>query len=376
MWIASGSSFELIQFIQILSWIILPALLLTVGITLFLHYRKKGKGNAVIDPDDAENNFILASPERFNHSIKDGEYVYFDHSGLIREYKKRMFYNHARYTALRKDYTKLETKFLSLSNVDAKSLKKHKRKYMKNHNEQLSPVDQQTPAGDFAIERKELSDKLEQSGRSCQRLEEENRFLQEQISLQTATDDEKDKILYRWKEEYGTMKDKVAERSYLEELMEEKKAQILFLQNQLEQRIKNQNLAEQQREQAISEMQQQKEMYQGFNQQTEALKNQVTYLENVLRETKEQNELLNAEVADKKDLLVTLQQQLTDEQSKLQFVEQRLAANKQLLRRLHKEFTSCIEEESEKLLVVGFRHNNKIEATAGNDWEKSAIYPV
>ena len=112
MWIASGSSVELIKFIQILGWIILPVLILAIGITLFLHYRKRRKAHAQIDPDDAENNFILASPERFNHSVKDGEYVYFDHSALIREYKMRMFYNHARYTALRKDYAKLEDKYL------------------------------------------------------------------------------------------------------------------------------------------------------------------------------------------------------------------------------------------------------------------------
>src|SRR5688572_15719174 len=97
MWLAAGSSFELIKFIQILSWIIMPVLLLCVAVTVFLHYRRKKQNEAGINPDDNENSFILASPERFNHSIQDGEYVYFDHSALIREYKNRMFYNHARY---------------------------------------------------------------------------------------------------------------------------------------------------------------------------------------------------------------------------------------------------------------------------------------
>jgi chromosome segregation ATPase len=373
MWIASGSSFELIKFIQILGWIILPVLFLAIGITLFLHYRKKRKISAIIDPDDAENNFILASPERFNHSIQDGEYVYFDHTALIHEYKKRMFYNHARYTALRKDYVKLEEKYLSLSNGDSKSFKKHKRKYMKNHSELASPVAPEIPTGVYPIEQKELAAKLEQMNRTCQRLEEENRFLQEQIGLQTASDDEKDKIVHRWKEDYSAMRTKIAEKGYLEELLEEKKAQILFLQNQLELRIRNQSQAEHHRQQIIDEMQQQKDLFNDFSQQKEDMKNQVALLENVLRETRQQNELLNAEVADKRDLLTAIHQQLADEQSRLQFVEQRLTTNKQVLRRLYKEFSACLEEETEKTLVVEFRQNNRIEA-AGN--EISAVYPL
>lgn len=365
MWLAAGPSFELIRFVQILAWIILPVLILVVSVTLFLHYRKKKNAEAITDPEDIENNFILASPERFNHSVKDGEYVYFDHSGLIREYKNRMFYNHARYAALRKDYAMLEAKYSSLSDgallpkVRDKLLKKHKRKHMKNHNEQVSPVVTDMPAGDFANDPKELSDKLQQLNRAYSRLEEENRFLQEQVSLHTATEDEKNVVVNRWKEECASMKNKVAERNYLEELLEEKKAQIGFLQNQLEQRIRNQHQAEQQRQQTIEEMEQQKQLQQNFMRETDELKiqlssriDQITYMENVFRETKEQNELLNAEMADKRDQIEILQQQVLDERSKFQFVEQRLEANKQLLRRLYKEFSSCMDEES---VVVEFR---------------------
>lgn len=365
MWLAAGSSFELIKFIQILTWIIAPVLLLAIAITVFLHYRKKKKDDAGINPEDTENSFILASPERFNHSIKDGEYVYFDHSGLIREYKNRMFYNHARYAALSKDYAALEEKYSSLSNgvlasrnvIGSKLIKKLKRKHMKNHNEQLSPVAGDIPTGDYASERKELADKLEQLSRAYHRLEEENKFLQEQVSLQTAGDDEKDKVINRWKEEYASMKNKVSERDYLEDMVEEKKAQISFLQAQLEQRLKNQHQAEQQRQQTLAEIEEIRQELQ----QSEDVKNQAVYLENVLRETKEQNEMLNAEVADRKDEIAALQQAVLDEKSRFQFVEQRLTANKQLIRRLYKEFASCMEEENDKSLVIEFRPNNKIE---------------
>jgi chromosome segregation ATPase len=378
MLLAANPSFEFIRFMQILVWIILPVLLSAIAFTVFFHYRKKKKVNPM--SEDAENRFVLASPEQFRHKKSDGDYVFFDHSGLIHEYKKRMFYNHARYTALRNDYARLEAKYSSLLTTDKKDQKKRKKIYMKNHNDQTPLVDANLMTEDLAKEKNELTDNLVQLSRSYQRLEEENRFLQEQISLQTAGDDEKDKIMNRWKEENKALREKTAEQDYLEELLNEKKAQIVFLQNQLEERIRNQHHADQQRQQATSGMN-------DLLQQVEALKNElllkqetadklqmslcekeeqltekqqvlgskldhITYLENVLHETKEQNELLNAELADRKDEVQHLQQLLADERSGLQFMEEKLQANKQLLQRVFKEIASCVHEEQESPIVT------------------------
>ncbi|MEO5562507.1 MAG: hypothetical protein ABIR18_03710 [Chitinophagaceae bacterium] len=379
-------SFEFMRFIQILVWIILPVFLSAIMLTIFLHYKKKKKGDHT-SAEDAENNFILATPEQFNHKKNDegdGEYVFFDHSGLIREYKSRMFYNHARYTALRNDYAKLEAKYSSLHNNKSKLLPDNKNIYMKNYNDETLHVD------DNAIEKRELSDKLEQLTRSYQRLEEENRFLQEQISLETAGDDERDKIMNRWKEENKTLREKVTEQEYLEEVLEEKKSQIVFLQNQLEQRIRNQHQADHQRQRANLEMQEAQDQHQSIIHQIDALKNEllqkqenvdklqmsncekeeqlqerqqllgskldhITYLENVLNETKEQNELVNAEAADERDQVKALKQLLSDERSRQQFLEQKLLANKQMLQRLHKEFSVCLNEDVQESPIVSLR---------------------
>lgn len=395
MFLTASPSFEFVRFMQILVWIILPVLLSAVTLTIFFHYRRKKKAN--ITADDAETDLLLASPEQFNHRISDGEYVFFDHSSLIREYKNKMFYNHARYAALRNDYAVLEAKYSSLANSDnIISLLTTKKIDMKNHDGQTAD----SFTADQATEKKELADKLEQLHRSYQRLEEENRFLQEQVSLQTADDTERDRILNRWKEEHAQLRDKVTEYDYLEELLDEKKAQISFLQVQLEQRIKSQHQADQQRQQAIAEMEEHRNTVQNFRQQVAELQNElqlkqdhteklqmsfsekedaltgqqqvllskmdrITYLENVLNETREQNELLNAELADRKDEVANLQQLLTDERSRLEFMDQKLAANKQLLRRLHKELSVCMDDNEKLPFIVISDNIRSVHASNG-----------
>jgi chromosome segregation ATPase len=381
MILAAEPSFDFLRFIQIVTWIILPVFISAVMLTLFFHYRKKKKTRTLYD--DAENEFVLATPEQFSHSKAEGEYIIFDHSGLIREYKSRMFYNHARYRALRNDYAALEARYASLSDDQPILLPNKKKIYMKNHNDEML-------ADDNAIEKKELSDKLEQITRSYQRLEEENRFLQEQISLETAGDDEKDKILTRWKEENIKLRNKVSEQDYIEEVLEEKKAQIVFLQQQLEQRIKNQHRADQQNQQAKLEMQDAQDQRQAVQAEFETMKNElqqkedkadnitsalrekeerlseiqqqlkskldhITYLENSLSELKDQNALLHAESADERDQVNALKQILEDERSQQQVTEQKLLNNRQQMQRIYKELALCLNEEQPSSPIVPLR---------------------
>ncbi|HUM65980.1 MAG TPA: hypothetical protein PLV32_09050, partial [Chitinophagaceae bacterium] len=68
-------------------------------------------------------------------------------------------------------------------------------------------------------------------------LEEENKLLQDQLAIQNASGWEKDVIVERWKEENRSLRDKVAEHQYLQDVLDEKKTQADYLQYQLEQRI-------------------------------------------------------------------------------------------------------------------------------------------
>lgn len=121
MLLATGPSVEFIKLIQILCWILLPVAAIVMLLTVFFHYRRKKRAMHRSTVSDEE--FIKASPELLGYTNGDGEYIFFDQSSVIAEYKKKLSYHHARYTALRHDYDKLETKYAALAGyVAAKSM--------------------------------------------------------------------------------------------------------------------------------------------------------------------------------------------------------------------------------------------------------------
>lgn len=399
--LATALLIEFAKFLKIISWIVLPVLLATVLITVFIHYRRRKKQKA--EDTGIDEKIFPASPEHDGNDGTAGAYVYFDHSGLIRQYKNKLSYNHAKYAALKQDFEKLELKYTAV--IDSgliQPFNNEKNTKMENTIEQL-----QTRilalTEDYNADKRELTARLEQLDRSYKSLEAENESLLEQINMQTATDDEKEIIVNRWKEENSVLRNQLGEQQYLRDLVEEKKAQIEFLQNQVEQRLKNYHLAEQQRGEIYTELE---KLRQNRAVEMEAIKSelnasqvsnnklkisveeiekqleekqqfviskldQITYLENVLQELREQNEMLNASVADNADRVAVLQQQLEDEQSRSGMLEQRLVSNRQLLHRLYKEFSTCIEEESLESPVVTLRPSY-ISKVNTADWDETA----
>lgn len=381
----------LLKFIQILCWIILPVLLSTILVTMLLHYRSKRKDAG--RNEDAEDHFLNASPEQVGYTNGDGEYVLFDHSRLIKEYKDRLSFNHARYTALQKDFAVMEAKYTALACLTQNQFSTPKSRMMETTTQQVPQhieAEINKLAQAYAAEKQELLAELQQLNRSYKSLEQENRSLQDQLSMGAATDEERNNIVKRWKEENASLRDKIAEQEYLKDILEEKKAQIVFLQEQVEQRVKNQHQADLQRQQAVSELEDIRKETHEAAKRIESLKNElllkqdiadkmqvvlcgkeeelaekqqtlnakmdhVIYLENMLNELKEQNELLNAELADKRDLVNIMGQQLQDEQSRADSIEQKFQSQKQLMRRLYKEFSACMEGDAEKSPVIALR---------------------
>jgi chromosome segregation ATPase len=365
MLLTVGPFLEFAQFLQIMSWIILPVFALAVTVTIFIHYRRKKRNNGDDQPED------IFSSMNEPAAIKRDTYMLFDHSGLIRQYRNKLSYNHARYTALKHDYEKLELKYAAINAGTGRFI--HLKK---NHMENTQGQSQQTIdkiTEDFATEKNQLINRLDQLNRSYKSLESENESLLEQINMQAATGEEKAIIVNQWKEESYQLKNQLKEQEYFKDVIVEKKAQVEFLQNQLDQRIRNYHQAEQlsnemqaeleqsrQRSEQISgelrvlknELEKKDELVAGEKLLLDSKTNQVTYLENMIKELKEQNEILNAAVADNQDKMHSLQQELEDERCKTSSMEQKLLANKQLLQRLYKEFMSCIEDENDELRVI------------------------
>lgn len=390
MLLATGPSFELVKFFQILCWIILPAALLVTGFTVFTHYRRKRNDKkATAD----ENNFINASPELLGYTNGDGEYIFFDHSSLISEYKKKLSGNHARYTALQHDYNKLKSRYSDLAAYAAAKFFNYKSTDMETTYEQMPKSlqnDIMQIAAAHRAEKEEWQKQLKQINQVNKNLENETQALRDQLNMQTAAEDEKTTILNRWKEENALLKQQVAEQQYLQDVLDDKKAELAFLQNQSEQRVKNNHLLEQQRMQAIAAMEEEKQQYAATIAEYDALKNEllrkqeetdklhtvlcgkeeqlteaqqllsskldhITWLENVLQETKQQNETVHALAADNKDLVISLQEQLSDDQAKIQHLEQRLVSCKQMLLGLSKSVSSFLGEESNQSPVIALR---------------------
>ena len=112
MLLATGPSLEFVKLIQILCWILLPLGAAAMLVTIILHYLHKRKASRLAAISEEE--FLKASPELLGYTNGDGEYIFFDQSTALAEYKRKLLYYHARYNALRHDYDKLELKYDAL----------------------------------------------------------------------------------------------------------------------------------------------------------------------------------------------------------------------------------------------------------------------
>ncbi len=236
MFLATGASFDFMQFLQIISWILIPVLFLAIALTIFFHYRRKKLDEPVIDP---LQKLMLGSPELVGYTKGDGEFVCFDHSPLISEYKSQLTLSHARFTALHHDFEKLESRYRSMAGYAVAHFKNKNERLMKSQEKlprQLQEEIDQLGA-QHKSEKEEMLAKLEQLNQAFKSLEEENKLLQDQLAIQNASGWEKDVIVERWKEENRSLRDKVAEHQYLQDVLDEKKTQADYLQYQLEQRI-------------------------------------------------------------------------------------------------------------------------------------------
>jgi chromosome segregation ATPase len=397
MLLTAGFLFEFSRYIQIISWIILPIVVIIIAITVFLHYRGKKKFKTA-GPGKTETTLILSEPGKIGN-------IYLDHSAVINEYEKELACNYARYSALKQDFASLENKYSVVFQTTPFLLHKN------NINMQYSdtpPQFLQSETEDYRSKtNSELNELLQQEelNRTKQLLEKENESLREQLRLLTATDDEKAAIINRWKNEHSALQNKMAEQEYLQKLVDEKKAYIDFLQQQLEQRIRNQHQSEQQAAETRTLFQQMKQSFEDSQTVVQSLNNEliqrqeetekyktdvfekeeqlkekkhllvskldhIIYLENVLQEIKQQNEILNAGIADEKDLTASLQEKLEDEQSKIKHLEQKLNNNKQMLKRLYKELSTMIDLETDESPVIELK---PVYAEDERQWNESLL---
>ena len=369
---------EFTKFIQISSLIALALLALLLCIAAIFHYRKKKKEHFLSDKDTVVR-LIEGTPEKLSYKEEKADYIFYDQSGLINAYKSKLIYSHARFTAMKQDYNKVNIEYDRLLQETRKPLYETKKNSMQELNGQFQYANSETLAT-WMSEKNELEEKLRQLNGSFKSLEKENALLSDQIAMLAGTDAEKTAIVNEWKKEKEQLSDKVAEQDYLKDIIVEKKNQIEFLQQQIDNRIQKFHTTELranelnlQLEQAnkalddtkstlkateknfIEQMEQAKEFKQSLAEKEEIITeklNTITWLENALKETKQQNEMLNAIAADNNEKVIALVQTVEAEQAKVAQLQQKLVANRQVLGRLQKEITSCMEVDQPASLVV------------------------
>lgn len=386
---------EFSQFLQIMLWIIVPVVSLVAGGTIIMHYRKKKKAEEFSEEEiqsEVEN-----AAESFCYKTADGTLVFLDHSRLLKELRKKLFYSNAKLTALQHDFRKLKSGLYEDG---------PEHKFITNKKNGMENLNYAADNSLNAITEKEgLADQLIELKRSYTSLEAENISLLEQIGMQATNGIGSDTIANRLKDENQILKTQLAEQEYHKDLLEEKKTQIEFLQTQIDLRVKKYHESEQERIANKTELQLLSNNLAAVLEETESLKNeikqkqddievllltisekeielnetkqslhdkqtQIVYIENVLQELRHQNEMLNAAAADSEERNKFLQEQFQTEEAKSKMLEQKLMINRKLLERLHNEFSVCLKEDNEASPVIPLRPDY---ARVNNEWEETAV---
>lgn len=241
----------------------------------------------------------------------------------------------------------------------------------------------------YKIEKERLSEQLQEAQRLLQQLQDENNRLQQLVAAgNTAAasgepgNDERVQVLQQLlaqaESERAALKEQLAAQKYLPDVLEEKSAHIDFLQHQLEQRIKNYHLLEQQAGESASQLQQLQITVNGFDQQIRQLTSElqeeqqqsaawqsaleqsrregqeqeqvivaktarIEQLEHDIQAWQEQQQILHTEIAEQQDAMRSLQEHLATEQQKAAALETKLELSSQLLVRIYTELAKSLD---------------------------------
>ena len=167
-------------FLQVLCWIILPVLLLVFLLTTLHHYaRKRKNADSALKRDDPARLALAGNSG-------DGAYLFFDHTGLIRDYKNKLSYSHARYTALQKDFEKTGKRYKQEEIVQKDRPVHPKTKRMETTHDQV-----QLTAGLVPSEELFLKDLLDEKKAEVAFLQAQ---LEQRVRKQHETEAEKEKL--------------------------------------------------------------------------------------------------------------------------------------------------------------------------------------
>ena len=368
-----ASLFVFFNFLQVFLWISIPALLIGMLLTTVMHYRdKRKKQKSLSEPFIFESEGSSAADvsliplDLFLHGDKEE----------TRRIKNYLSHSNARYIAIQKDFKVLTEKYQQLQVKRYQNFETKKNKSMEIIHTDLQqiPYEQIDPTKqEYELEKKELLAELDQLTISFENLEKDNMNLREQLSVYSENGTGFTSMIQKWDEEKAELKKRISEQEYLKDVLEEKKQQIIFLQQQIEQRIKNHHLEEQQfrelgikfidanekleiKEQSIKEFQatvhdkEQEIIFLKEVVQSEATN--AVQLETTIKELKEQNSRSSFELDKKSDLINELQAQLAEINEAKIKLEERLERSQTFFKGFHRKLSDILQEEVPESPVI------------------------
>ncbi|HWN88057.1 MAG TPA: hypothetical protein VNM35_03305 [Chitinophagaceae bacterium] len=395
--LSDASSIVFLKFLQIFLWISIPAFLIGMLITTFTHYSNKRKKQK-----ESKQPFIFED---------DASYAGYDEVSLMplalqandQETKKIMNYlsfSTARYIAMQKDFKFLTEKYQQLQanksyinqNLETKNndtMETIHTDLQQIPGQQIDLIRQQQ----HEIEKRELLAELDQLTVSYENLEKDNNSLREQLNVYCENGTGFTSMIQKWEEEKAELKRRISEQEYLKDVLDEKKQQIAFLQQQLEQRIKNHHLVEQQfRELGIKFMeanekleikeQSDKEFQAAVHDKEqeiillkEALQSataKAAQLETTIKELQEQHSKFSFELKEKNNLVSDLHAQLAEANEAKIKLEERLERSQTFIKGFHRKLSDILQEEIPESPVIVMKPVYKQE-NIGEQITESAI---
>jgi len=367
-----ASLFVFFNFLQVFLWISIPALLIGMLLTTIMHYRDKRKkqkslGEPFIFESDGSSaaDVSLIPLDLFLHGDKEE----------TRRIKNYLSHSNARYIAIQKDFKVLTEKYQQLQVKSYQNFETKKNKSMETIHTDLQQIsyEQVDSKQEYELEKKELLAELDQLTISFENLEKDNMNLREQLSVYSENGTGFTSMIQKWDEEKAELKKRISEQEYLKDVLEEKKQQIVFLQQQLEQRIKNHHLVEQQfrelgiklmevnekleiKEQSIKEFQStvhDKEQEIIFVKEVvQSATVNAVQLETTIKELQEQNSKSSFELDKKNDLINELQAQLTEINEAKIKLEERLERSQTFIKGFHRKLSDILQEEIPESPVI------------------------
>jgi chromosome segregation ATPase len=363
------------KFLQIFLWISIPALLIGMMITTVIHYsNKRKKQKKTGQPFIFENDGSFSDYDDVS-LMPSNLYL----QGDKQEAKKIMsylFHSNARYIAIQKDFKILTEKYQQLQlNIYQNSETKKNETMETTHTDlqQLSYQQIDTIKQQHEIEKKELLAELDQLTASFENLEKDNNSLRDQLNVYCQDGTGFTSMIQKWEEEKAELKRRISEQEYLKDVLEEKKQQIVFLQQQLEQRIKNHHLIEQQfRELGIKFMEatEKLEIKQQSSKEFEVAvhdkEQEINFLKEVLesatangaqleasiKELQEQNSGFSFELEEKNKLMIDLQTQIAEINDAKTKLEERLERSQTFIKGFHRKLSDILQEEIPESPVI------------------------